>query len=169
MEEAWLIRWDKMRGCSITMRCDKMRGCSITVPIQPYTIYGMAYSPSWTEPPGLVFTGQVRSGHLPKLAVTATSQMTADSKKPWLRLQPVITDQNCDWSWPDRSRPVVTSHLIVNIIPFKTSPRTSKMVKNWLRYKQNNKLSTCWLIFSISGLVVHHVGYTNLIHMVSNI
>ena len=30
----------------------------------------------------VVFTGQVRSGHLPKLAVTATGQMTADSKKP---------------------------------------------------------------------------------------
>jgi len=29
----------------------------------------------------LVFTGQVRSGHLPKSAMTATGQMTADSKK----------------------------------------------------------------------------------------
>jgi len=28
------------------------------------------------------FTGQVRSGHLPKLAMTATGQMTADFKKP---------------------------------------------------------------------------------------
>jgi len=30
----------------------------------------------------IVFTGQIRSGYLPKLAMTATGQMTADSKKP---------------------------------------------------------------------------------------
>ena len=30
----------------------------------------------------LVFTGQVRSGHLSKLAITVTGQMTADFKKP---------------------------------------------------------------------------------------
>jgi hypothetical protein len=50
-----------------------------------------------------MFTGQVRSGHLPKSAMTATDQMTADSKKRWLQLQLVMTDQNCNWSWPDRS------------------------------------------------------------------
>ena len=32
--------------------------------------------------PELVFTSQVRLGHLPKSAVTATGQMTANSKKP---------------------------------------------------------------------------------------
>ena len=51
----------------------------------------------------LVFTSQIRLGHLPKLAMTATDQMTADSKKPWLRLRLIMTDQNCNWSWPDQS------------------------------------------------------------------
>ena len=80
----------------------------------------------------------------------------------WLQKAMTATTTGHDWS---KFRLIITGHLVVNIIPFKTSPRTSKTVKNWLRYKQNNKWSTCWLIFSISG---HHVGYTNLIHILSN-